>query len=69
MNEVNETSPANKVSDVERLVILRQIKDAGLKFDKYRSCGFLNHDYDMARISIHLPINEARKLLAAIKAI
>lgn len=52
-------------------VLLQLFKDANkfanLKFEPYRSGGFINQDCDMARISIELPIIEAKKFMVAIK--
>ena len=54
---------------VDAAVILRQIVEAKPHYRPFRSQGFLNMDYDMARISIDLPIIEARQLIEKLKAI
>lgn len=57
------------LSTAERVVILQRICEAKPRIEPFRSGGFMNKDYDMARISIDLPIVEAKKLMAALKAI
>ncbi len=58
---------------VDAAVILRQIVEAKPHYRPFRSQGLLrinlNMDYDMARISIDLPIIEARQLIEKLKAI
>ena len=51
----------------ECLAILQRIIQANPIMQPFRSGGFVNKDYDMARISIDLPIIEARRLMAALK--
>ena len=48
-------------------VILKEIANTNIKIQKYRSGGFINKDYDMGRIIIDLPVNEAIVLLNKIK--
>ena len=54
---------------IDHVVILEQIAKAKPRIEPYRSGGFINRDYDMARISIDLPIIEAKKLMAKLNAI
>lgn len=54
-------------SQGERLIIFEQIAKADPKIEPYRSGGFINKAYDMARVYVDLPIIEAKKLLKALK--
>ena len=47
----------------ERSKILDQIISAQPKMQPFRSSGFLNHDYDMARIIIDMPIIKGKILM------
>jgi len=64
-----ENPPEVGLSTAERVVILQRICEAKPRIEPFRSGGFMNKDYDMARIAIDLPIVEAKKLMAALKAI
>ena len=47
--------------------LLHEILKENPRLEPFRSSGFLNRNYDKARISIELPIHEARKLMAEIR--
>lgn len=51
-----------KVSESELSDLLCVMRD--LKLQPFRSGGFINKDYDMARLSIDLPIIEAKKFIS-----
>ena len=48
---------------------LEQINEDDIALMPFRSGGFINKDYDMGRVSIDLPIIQARKLQAELKKI
>ena len=54
---------------VDVLVMLQQVPKDKITMQKFRRGGFINRDYDMGRVCIDLPIIEAKKLLAALKAV
>lgn len=57
-----------QLAEVEReRDTLNQIITAKPRMDAFRSGGFVNHDYDMARISIDLPIIEATTLMSELR--
>lgn len=70
-DETTNTEQSRVAADCpnERLVILQRILEAKPRMEPFRSGGFINKDCDMARISIDLPIIEAKRLMAALKAI
>jgi hypothetical protein len=53
----------------ETVAMLQRMPKEAIGMDKFRSGGSINGDYDMGRVTIDLPIKDARKLLAALKAI
>ncbi len=51
----------------EMKYIIDQLNQHDLRMDKFRSGGYINKDYDKARLSADFNLNDGRKLLGLIK--
>lgn len=56
------------LSAVDAVVNVPKVPKESVGFKLFRSSTAVNMDYDMARITIDLPINKARELLKELKA-
>lgn len=57
----------NEIDVPDMAIIIKAISNSNPRLEPYRSHGFMNKDYDRARITIDLPIIEAKKLLTKIQ--
>ena len=64
-----ESEPEGSKSETACCSIASTMKAHNPQLEAFKSGGFINHDYDMGRVYIDLPIIEAKKLIAKLKHI